>query len=213
MVAQEPILFNTTISENIKFGRKDCSDEDVVMATKMSNAYDFIQNLPNVNLKFKKIFSFIKISWQKFETFVGEGGTQMSGGQKQRIAIARAIVRNPKVLLLDEATSALDTESESIVQSALEKASKGLKFDDNLSRWRDWIFIGRTTIVIAHRLSTIKNSDKIIGFDDGEALESGNHDELLKREKGIYQNLVNMQSYEAPEGFQTIFLIFPNIFF
>jgi len=163
VVAQEPILFDTTIGENIKFGRDGVTDEEMIKATKEANIYDFISKLP-----------------LKFDTIVGEGGAQMSGGQKQRIAIARAIVRNPKIMLLDEATSALDTESEAIVQAALERASEG-----------------RTTIVIAHRLSTIKNSDKIIGFHEGEALESGNHNELLKVKNGIYQNLVHMQTYES----------------
>merc|ERR1712136_320810 len=160
VVAQEPVLFDTTVAENIRYGRDDVTMDEIIEASKQSNAYDFIMNMPN-----------------KFETVVGEGGGQMSGGQKQRIAIARAIVRNPKILLLDEATSALDTESESIVQRALENASQG-----------------RTTIVIAHRLSTIRNSDKIIGFHEGEALESGSHDKLMKVENGIYQNLCNLQS-------------------
>nr|CAB3219617.1 multidrug resistance protein 1A-like [Phallusia mammillata] len=166
VVSQEPILFDTSIKENIRYGRDDVSDNEIIEATKQSNAYDFIMKLPN-----------------KFDTNVGEGGAQMSGGQKQRIAIARAIVRNPKIMLLDEATSALDTESESVVQAALEKASQG-----------------RTTLVIAHRLSTIKNSDKIIGFHEGRAMEQGSHDDLLKVENGIYQNLVHMQSYTAEEG-------------
>ncbi|XP_076808163.1 ATP-dependent translocase ABCB1-like [Clavelina lepadiformis] len=166
VVSQEPILFDTTIAENIRYGRDGVTDEEIKEATKKSNAYDFIMRLPN-----------------KFDTMVGEGGAQMSGGQKQRIAIARAIVRDPKILLLDEATSALDTESESIVQSALDRASQG-----------------RTTIVIAHRLSTIRNADKIVGFHEGQALEEGSHDELLQVQGGIYQNLVNMQSYSAEEG-------------
>uniref|UniRef100_H2YJW9 Bile salt export pump n=1 Tax=Ciona savignyi TaxID=51511 RepID=H2YJW9_CIOSA len=162
VVSQEPILFDTTIAENIRYGRDDVTDDEIKEATKQSNAYDFIMRLPN-----------------KFETMVGEGGAQMSGGQKQRIAIARAIVRDPKIMLLDEATSALDTESEAVVQAALEKASQG-----------------RTTLLIAHRLSTIRNSDKIIGFHEGRSMEQGSHEELLKVENGIYQNLVHMQSYK-----------------
>uniref|UniRef100_H2ZR91 Bile salt export pump n=1 Tax=Ciona savignyi TaxID=51511 RepID=H2ZR91_CIOSA len=165
VVSQEPILFDTTIAENIRYGRDDVTDEAIKEATKQSNAYDFIMRLPN-----------------KFDTMVGEGGAQMSGGQKQRIAIARAIVRDPKIMLLDEATSALDTESEAVVQAALEKASQG-----------------RTTLVIAHRLSTIRNSDKIIGFHDGRSMEEGSHEQLLKVENGIYQNLVHMQSYSAED--------------
>nr|XP_018672478.2 multidrug resistance protein 1A-like isoform X1 [Ciona intestinalis] len=163
VVSQEPILFDTTIAENIRYGRDDVTDDEIKEATKQSNAYDFIMKMP-----------------YKFDTMVGEGGAQMSGGQKQRIAIARAIVRDPKIMLLDEATSALDTESEAVVQAALEKAAQG-----------------RTTLLIAHRLSTIRNSDKIIGFHEGRALEQGSHDQLLKVENGIYQNLVNMQSYSA----------------
>merc|ERR1712136_659796 len=167
VVSQEPVLFDTTIAENIRYGGgDDVTSDQIVESTKQSNAYDFIMRLPN-----------------KFDTIVGEGGAQMSGGQKQRIAIARAIVRNPKIMLLDEATSALDTESEAVVQAALEKASQG-----------------RTTIVIAHRLSTIRNSDKIIGFHEGEAVESGTHEELQNVPKGIYQNLCNMQSYGTHEG-------------
>uniref|UniRef100_H2ZR92 Bile salt export pump n=1 Tax=Ciona savignyi TaxID=51511 RepID=H2ZR92_CIOSA len=169
VVSQEPILFDTTIAENIRYGRDDVTDEAIKEATKQSNAYDFIMRLPN-----------------KFDTMVGEGGAQMSGGQKQRIAIARAIVRDPKIMLLDEATSALDTESEAVVQAALEKASQG-----------------RTTLVIAHRLSTIRNSDKIIGFHDGRSMEEGSHEQLLKVENGIYQNLVHMQSYSAEDGIMT----------
>lgn len=133
---------------------------------------------------------------------VGEGGAQMSGGQKQRIAIARAIVRNPKVLLLDEATSALDTESESIVQAALEKASEGKinKPKVHLSFSNIFTFKGRTTIVIAHRLSTIRNADTIIGFHEGRALEQGSHKELLELDTGIYKNLVNLQNVTHVEG-------------
>ncbi|CAK8684370.1 unnamed protein product [Clavelina lepadiformis] len=160
VVAQEPILFATTIAENIRWGREGVTDKEISEAAKNANAYDFIMKLP-----------------KKFETLVGEGGGQMSGGQKQRIAIARAIARNPKILLLDEATSALDTESEAVVQEALDKASAG-----------------RTTVVIAHRLSTIRNADKIIAFHDGEVREQGSHDELLRIPDGVYSNLINMQS-------------------
>ncbi|XP_068575440.1 bile salt export pump-like [Cebidichthys violaceus] len=159
IVEQEPVLFATTIAENIRYGRPGVSMEDIIGAAKQANAYNFIMDLP-----------------QKFDTMVGEGGGQMSGGQKQRIAIARALVRNPRILLLDMATSALDNESEAIVQEALDK-----------------VRLGRTTISIAHRLSTIKNADVIVGFERGRAVEQGRHDELLER-KGVYFTLVTLQS-------------------
>ncbi|KAK1165701.1 bile salt export pump-like isoform X1 [Acipenser oxyrinchus oxyrinchus] len=159
IVEQEPVLFATTIAENIRYGREDASMEEIIQAAKEANAYNFIMDLP-----------------QKFDTLVGEGGGQMSGGQKQRIAIARALVRNPRILLLDMATSALDNESEAVVQEALDK-----------------VRMGRTTISIAHRLSTIKNADVIIGFEHGRAVERGKHDELLER-KGVYFTLVTLQS-------------------
>lgn len=159
VVSQEPVLFATTIAENIRYGREDVTMDEIEKAVKEANAYDFIMKLPN-----------------KFDTLVGERGAQLSGGQKQRIAIARALVRNPKILLLDEATSALDTESEAVVQAALDKAREG-----------------RTTIVIAHRLSTVRNADVIAGFENGVIVEKGNHEELMKVE-GIYFKLVTMQS-------------------
>ncbi|XP_023776043.1 multidrug resistance protein 1 isoform X1 [Cyanistes caeruleus] len=162
VVNQEPVLFATTIAENIRYGREDVTMEEIEKATKEANAYDFIMKLP-----------------KKFETVVGERGAQLSGGQKQRIAIARALVRNPKILLLDEATSALDTESESVVQAALDKAREG-----------------RTTVVVAHRLSTVRNADLIAVFEGGVITEQGNHAKLLER-KGIYHKLVNMQAIEA----------------
>ncbi|XP_017163834.1 bile salt export pump isoform X2 [Poecilia reticulata] len=159
IVEQEPVLFATTIAENIRYGRPGVSMADIITAAKEANAYNFIMDLP-----------------QKFDTLVGEGGGQMSGGQKQRIAIARALVRNPRILLLDMATSALDNESEAIVQEALDK-----------------VRMGRTTISIAHRLSTIKNADIIVGFEHGRAVERGKHNELLER-KGVYFTLVTLQS-------------------
>uniref|UniRef100_U3I5L6 ATP binding cassette subfamily B member 1 n=1 Tax=Anas platyrhynchos platyrhynchos TaxID=8840 RepID=U3I5L6_ANAPP len=164
VVNQEPVLFATTIAENIRYGREDVTMEEIEKATKEANAYDFIMKLP-----------------KKFETVVGERGAQLSGGQKQRIAIARALVRNPKILLLDEATSALDTESESVVQAALDKAREG-----------------RTTIVVAHRLSTVRNADLIAVFESGVITEEGNHFKLIER-KGIYYKLVNMQTIEAED--------------
>uniref|UniRef100_A0A668AXW3 ATP-binding cassette, sub-family B (MDR/TAP), member 11a n=1 Tax=Myripristis murdjan TaxID=586833 RepID=A0A668AXW3_9TELE len=158
VVEQEPVLFATTIAENIRFGRPGVTMEEIVQATKEANAYNFIMELP-----------------QKFDTLVGEGGSQMSGGQKQRIAIARALIRNPKILLLDMATSALDNESEAVIQEALNKVQ-----------------MGRTTISVAHRLSTIKNAEVIVGFEHGQAVERGTHSELLERQ-GIYFTLVTLQ--------------------
>ncbi|XP_072301487.1 bile salt export pump [Eucyclogobius newberryi] len=159
IVEQEPVLFSTTIAENIRYGRAGVSMDDIIHAAKEANAYHFIMDLP-----------------QKFDTLVGEGGGQMSGGQKQRIAIARALIRNPKILLLDMATSALDNESEAVVQEALDKVRQG-----------------RTTISIAHRLSTIRNADVIIGFDHGQAVERGTHSELLEK-KGVYFTLMTLQN-------------------
>ncbi|XP_010631188.1 ATP-dependent translocase ABCB1 isoform X4 [Fukomys damarensis] len=159
VVSQEPVLFATTIAENIRYGRENVTMDEIQKAVKEANAYDFIMKLPH-----------------KFDTMVGERGAQLSGGQKQRIAIARALVRNPKILLLDEATSALDTESEAVVQVALDKAREG-----------------RTTIVIAHRLSTVRNADVIAGLEDGVIVEKGNHEELMK-ERGVYYKLVTMQT-------------------
>ncbi|KAM6314849.1 LOW QUALITY PROTEIN: ATP-binding cassette sub-family B member 5 [Aegotheles albertisi] len=158
IVSQEPVLFATTIAENIRYGREDVSDAEIEQAAKEANAFDFISRLPD-----------------KFNTMVGERGAQLSGGQKQRIAIARALVRNPKILLLDEATSALDTQSESIVQAALNKARTG-----------------RTTIVIAHRLSTVRTADTIAGFEKGIVVERGTHSELMLQ-KGVYYSLVMKQ--------------------
>ena len=158
VVSQEPVLFDTTIADNIRYGREDATMKDIEAAAKAANAHSFISELPN-----------------GYQTLVGERGTQLSGGQKQRIAIARALVRDPKILLLDEATSALDTESESIVQEALDKARKG-----------------RTTIVIAHRLSTIQTANMIASVADGQVVETGTHSQLMEQE-GLYYELVTAQ--------------------
>ncbi|KAJ0989560.1 hypothetical protein J5N97_007916 [Dioscorea zingiberensis] len=167
LVSQEPALFATSIKENILFGKEDASMDEVVTAAKSSNAHNFISQLP-----------------QGYDTQVGERGVQMSGGQKQRIAIARALLKSPKILLLDEATSALDSESERIVQEALDNAS-----------------VGRTTIVIAHRLSTVRNSDIIAVVQAGHIIETGSHDELIQNHNGLYSNLVHLQqSSSKTEG-------------
>jgi ATP-binding cassette subfamily B protein/subfamily B ATP-binding cassette protein MsbA len=158
IVPQETFLFSGTIAENIAFGKKDVSRLDIENAAKMANAYDFIMEFEN-----------------GFDTEVGERGTMLSGGQKQRIAIARALIQNPEIMILDEATSALDTESERLVQEALDK-----------------LMVGRTTFIIAHRLSTIINADKIVVMEAGEIKEIGNHEELLKV-NGIYRHLYEIQ--------------------
>ncbi|EPQ11494.1 ATP-binding cassette sub-family B member 5 [Myotis brandtii] len=170
VVSQEPVLFGTTINNNIKYGREGVTDEEIEKAAKEANAYDFIMELPN-----------------KFNTLVGEKGTQMSGGQKQRIAIARALVRNPKILILDEATSALDTESESVVQTALEKASKG-----------------RTTIVVAHRLSTIRTADLIVTIKDGMVVEKGTHAELMAKQSLYYSLAMSQDIKKADERMESV---------
>jgi subfamily B ATP-binding cassette protein MsbA len=144
--------------ENIRYGRLDATDEEVIEAAKAANADEFIRNLP-----------------QGYETKIGERGMNLSGGQRQRMAIARAILKNPRILILDEATSALDTESEKIVQAALDK-----------------LMVGRTSFVIAHRLSTIFNADQIFVIDNGHVKEHGTHEELLKLD-GLYSYLYNIQ--------------------
>jgi ABC-type multidrug transport system fused ATPase/permease subunit len=159
MVPQEVMLFGGSIKENIEYGKPGATEEDIFEAAKQANALEFIESFP-----------------EKFETLVGDRGIQLSGGQKQRIAIARAILKNPSILVLDEATSALDSESERLVQEALDRLMKG-----------------RTSIVIAHRLSTIKNADNIIVLDHGKIKETGTHAELIQVENGIYKNLSTLQ--------------------
>jgi ABC transporter fused permease/ATP-binding protein len=159
MVPQDVLLFGGTIRENIEYGRPGATLEEIEEAARNANAHDFISSFP-----------------EGYETIVGERGIKLSGGQRQRIAIARAVLKDPRILILDEATSSLDSESERLVQEALDK-----------------LMVGRTSIVIAHRLSTIRNADRILVLDKGRIIESGPHRELLEREGGMYRNLLELQ--------------------
>lgn len=161
LVTQESILFNDSIRENLKIGKENATDEELMEALKIANAYDFVMNLP-----------------KGIDTNVGDSGGKLSGGQKQRISIARAVLKNPPIMILDEATSALDTESERLVQEALENMMKN-----------------RTSIVIAHRLSTIQKADQIAVMHQGEIVETGTHEELMSK-KQTYFKLIEMQSFE-----------------
>jgi ABC-type multidrug transport system fused ATPase/permease subunit len=157
-VPQDVILFGGSIKENIAYGKPDASDEEIIAAAKNANAHEFVKRFP-----------------EQYDTIVGERGIKLSGGQRQRIAIARAILKDPAILILDEATSSLDSESELLVQDAL----------DNLMK-------GRTSFVIAHRLSTIRNADKIVLIDKGIVSEAGTHSELMNH-NGLYRKLNDMQ--------------------
>ena len=159
IVPQEVSLFAGSIYENIRYGRLEASRNEIEEAARIANADDFVQQLD-----------------QKYETEVGERGVQLSGGQRQRIAIARAVLRNPKILLLDEATSALDTESELAVQEALDRLMKG-----------------RTSFIIAHRLSTVYRCDRIFVLEKGRIVEQGRHEELLENDSGLYKRLYSLQ--------------------
>lgn len=161
LVTQDSILFNDTIKGNISLGKPDATDDEIIEALKIANAYEFVKDLPN-----------------GIHTNVGDSGNKLSGGQKQRLSIARAVLKNPPIMILDEATSALDTESERLVQQALENMMQN-----------------RTSIVIAHRLSTIQKADRIVVMQKGEIVEQGTHDELLAK-NGMYARLVSMQSFE-----------------
>jgi ABC-type multidrug transport system fused ATPase/permease subunit len=159
IVPQDVFLFGGTIRENIAYGKPGSDLDEIIDAAKQANAWDFIQSFP-----------------EKLDTIVGERGIQLSGGQRQRIAIARAVLKNPKILILDEATSSLDSESERLVQEALNKLMKG-----------------RTSVVIAHRLATIRNADKIIVLENGTIIEQGTHFELLAHENSMYKTLTELQ--------------------
>jgi ABC-type multidrug transport system fused ATPase/permease subunit len=159
LVPQDILLFGGTIRENIAYGKQSATEEEITEAAQKANAMEFISRFP-----------------EKLETIVGERGTQLSGGQRQRIAIARAVLKNPKILILDEATSSLDSESERLVQDALEKLMQG-----------------RTSVVIAHRFSTIRKADQILVLEHGQLIEKGTHEELTQLENGIYRNLSELQ--------------------
>ena len=159
LVPQDILLFGGTIRENIAYGKSGATEEEITEAAQKANAMEFINRFP-----------------EKLDTVVGERGTQLSGGQRQRIAIARAVLKNPKILILDEATSSLDSESERLVQDALEKLMQG-----------------RTSVVIAHRFSTIRKADQILVLERGKLIEKGTHDELTQLEDGIYRNLSELQ--------------------
>lgn len=162
LVTQDSILFNDSIRNNIAISNDNVSDEEIIKALKVANAWEFVSKLPD-----------------GIHTNVGDSGNKLSGGQKQRISIARAVLKNPPIMVLDEATSALDTESEHLVQKALENMMKN-----------------RTSIVIAHRLSTIQNADAIIVMQQGQIIEKGSHEELINK-KGAYNTLINMQSFNS----------------
>ena len=160
LVTQDSILFNDTIKANVSLGKTNATDEEIIEALKIANAYEFVKDLPlGIN------------------TNIGDSGNKLSGGQKQRLSIARAVLKNPPIMILDEATSALDTESERLVQEALENLMKN-----------------RTTIVIAHRLSTIRNADEICVMHEGEIVERGCHEELMEL-NGYYKKLCDMQQF------------------
>ena len=161
LVNQDSILFNDTVANNLKVGKENATDDEIIDALKIANAWEFVKDLP-----------------QGIHTNIGDSGGKISGGQKQRMNIARAVLKNPPIMILDEATSALDTESERLVQDALEK-----------------MMMNRTSIVIAHRLSTIQNADLIVVMQKGEIAEQGTHTELIAK-NGVYRKLVDMQSFE-----------------
>ena len=158
IVPQDPVLFSGTIAENIAYGREGATQEQIERAARDANAHEFIRDFPD-----------------GYETRVGERGVQLSGGQRQRVAIARAIVKDPRLLILDEATSSLDSESEALVQAALDR-----------------LMVGRTSLVIAHRLSTVRGADRIAVMEAGRVAELGTHDELMER-GGLYRRLVEQQ--------------------
>ncbi len=166
IVQQEPILFHRTLAENIAYGRPDASRAEIIEAAKQANAHDFIMHLP-----------------KQYETLVGERGVKLSGGERQRVAIARAFLADAPILILDEATSSLDSESEVLIQEAMERLMQG-----------------RTTLVIAHRLSTVRALDRLLVFDKGRIVEEGSHEQLIRLNGGIYRRLFERQALELTKG-------------
>jgi ATP-binding cassette subfamily B protein len=166
IVQQEPILFHRTLAENISYGRPGASRSEIIQAAKQANAHDFIMGLP-----------------KGYETMVGERGVKLSGGERQRVAIARAFLADAPILILDEATSSLDSESEVMIQQAMERLMEG-----------------RTTLVIAHRLSTVRALDRLLVFDKGKIVEEGNHEQLIRLNGGIYRRLFERQALELTKG-------------
>ena len=166
IVQQEPILFHQTLTENIAYGRPEASRAEIMEAARQANAHDFIMSLP-----------------KQYETMVGERGVKTSGGERQRVAIARAFLADAPILILDEATSSLDSESEVMIQQAMERLMQG-----------------RTTLVIAHRLSTVRALDRLLVFDKGRIVEEGDHQALIRLNGGIYRRLFERQALELTKG-------------
>ncbi len=170
IVQQEPILFHRSLAENIAYARPGASRAEIVQAARLASAHDFIEALP-----------------KGYETLVGERGVKLSGGERQRVAIARAFLADAPILIFDEATSSLDSESEQLIQEAMER-----------------LMLGRTTIVIAHRLSTVRSLDRLLVFEKGRVIEEGTHDVLVRAEGGIYRRLFERQALTLTEGLQAV---------
>jgi ATP-binding cassette subfamily B protein len=166
IVQQEPILFHRTLAENIAYARPDATQAEIEEAARLASAHDFIVKLP-----------------KGYGTLVGERGVKLSGGERQRVAIARAFLADAPILILDEATSSLDSESEVLIQQAMER-----------------LMVGRTTLVIAHRLSTVRALDRLLVFDAGKVVEEGSHGELIRLKGGIYRRLFERQALELTKG-------------
>jgi ATP-binding cassette subfamily B protein len=166
IVQQDPVLFHRSLAENIAYARPGATRSEIIEAAKLASAHDFIAELP-----------------KGYETLVGERGVKLSGGERQRVAIARAFLADSPILILDEATSSLDSESEVLIQNAMER-----------------LMVGRTTIVIAHRLSTVRALDRLLVFDKGQIVEEGTHEALVAKDGGIYRRLFERQALELTKG-------------